>query len=429
MPRSQPPRITSYTVIICEPQRSKIKPEFNSNNKNLKTVGGSASADRPWQCSTATNQSGFLPPPSATCPPTPRTGPTDLQTGWIRDSISLKSRTEARRKTDNEFRCRRASAHRNRSGDGGASLGRRDRCCKRTEQVECYQLANGALAELCCRRRISLSVGGAGGHIPSASTDREYGVKGTARFDSKHNAWGMRELPSPMSAHRVAVFMSGHHISKLGQVGILTASGGLPPHGSTHAWVVRRKRAERHRSRRTIEFERVIHKQRLRWQHIGGKIILNQTKISPAVQDNWTSVMAALKLLPPAATNGYRNSCKFSLLRLKDNQSWRVMVYCDCLKNALTAPSNGECRFRGVKNRAATQTMVRPPIPELLLNNTGHDSVLFGDLSATKKEKSSAAAVIMVMELLPPTSHKLLKELLQRLKQLQPTPRREYNES
>ncbi|KAJ7751431.1 hypothetical protein B0H16DRAFT_1460333 [Mycena metata] len=277
--------------------------------------------------------------------------------------------------------------------------------------------------------------------------------KGTARFDSKHaNASGTRKLPSPMSAHRVAVCMSGHHISKLGQVGILTASGGLPPHGSTRAWVVRRKRAERHRSRRTaavgaynpyyppqIEFERVIHKQRLRWQHIGGKIILNQTKISPAVQDNWTSVMAALKLLPPTATNGYRNSCKFSLLRLKDNQSWRAMVYCDCLKNALTAPSNGECRFRGVKNRAATQTVVQPPVPELLPKNIGHDSVLFGDRSATKKEKSSAAAARISGDAViyvgnngngAAAAHfpQIVKGIAATSK-LQPTPRREYNES
>ncbi|KAJ7741683.1 hypothetical protein B0H16DRAFT_1693960 [Mycena metata] len=48
-----------------------------------------------------------------------------LQRVWIRDDISLNSRTEARRKTDNGFICRRASACRNRSGDRGASLRRR----------------------------------------------------------------------------------------------------------------------------------------------------------------------------------------------------------------------------------------------------------------------------------------------------------------
>ncbi|KAJ7738585.1 hypothetical protein B0H16DRAFT_92712 [Mycena metata] len=54
---------------------------------------------------------------------------------------------EARRKIDNEFLCGRASAYRNRSGDGGASL---RRCCQRTEQDERCGVANGALAEPCC---------------------------------------------------------------------------------------------------------------------------------------------------------------------------------------------------------------------------------------------------------------------------------------
>ncbi|KAJ7712410.1 hypothetical protein B0H16DRAFT_1813233 [Mycena metata] len=225
--------------------------------------------------------------------------------------------------------------------------------------VNTAQIISPSRAEYVSR---TVAVGGAGRHIPSASADQEHGVKGTARFESLTRNMRMpRKRANSIADER----SSGGSLFKL-----------------RHVCIVRRKRAERHRSRRTIEFEQV---------------------------------MAALKLLPPTATNGYNSSCKFGLLRLEDNQSWRAV------------------------NQAASQTVIPPPIPELLLKNIGRGLLLLWFIRHKERKSSAAAARISGHAAIyvgdngtgaaayRPPPHKLLKELLQLLRNFNRL--RAYNES